>query len=24
MSWYGFTGKMKGMDYEELVCNMHV
>jgi len=24
MSWYGFTEKMKEMDYEELVCDMYV
>jgi len=24
MNWYGFTGKMKGMDYEELVCDIYV
>jgi len=24
MSWYGFSGKMKEMDYEELVCDMYV
>jgi len=24
MSGYGFNGKMKEMDYEELVCDMYV
>ena len=24
MGWYGFTGNMKEVDYEELVCDMYM
>jgi len=24
MNWYEFTGKRKGMDFEELVCGVYV